>query len=336
MTTSTPRIFVTGATGLIGINLVRRLASIGHQVRILARDKSPLWPFKGLNIEVSHGDITELDSVRSALQGCDTVFHVAGLVDLRPFMRERAEMINVEGTRNVVIACRQARVKRLIHTSSIATIGHGTRANPATEESEWNFKKLNNPYFDTKREAEEIVLEAVKNKQLDAVVVNPSYVFGAYDIKPTSGFLIRQAAYGLNLFYPSGGINVVGVEDVVTGFLAAWQRGRSGERYILGSENLSYRELFNLIADRLDISHPPLPLYPFMTRILATMGYLLKPVAPKLAASINGTFFRISSIGQYVSSTKAIRELGYQPHAIGPALDQAIDWLRHHNMLPNR
>ena len=334
MSPSASRIFVTGATGLIGINLVRRLAVGGHRIRILARNNSPLWPFEGLNIEVARGDITDINSLHHAIKGCETVFHLAGLVVVSPFVREWAERINVEGTRNILAACRRIPIKRLIHTSSIVAVGHGPKNNPATEDSEWNLKALHNPYYDTKRRAEDLVLESVSRDQIDAVVVNPSYVFGPYDVKPSSGHLIRLIAANRANLYPLGGINVVGVDDVVSGHISAWQRGRSGERYILGAENLSYRELMNMIADRFGTRHPSIPLHPAWTTLLGLSGDLLGRFWPKAFSDINSQFFRISRIGHYVSSAKAIRELGYQPHPIGEAIDAAIQWLRANKMLP--
>lgn len=334
MSPTPSRIFVTGATGLIGINLVRYLAQRGQRIRILAREKSPLWPFEGLNIEVARGDITDVHSLHQAIEGCDTVFHLAGFVVISPFVRKRAEQINVEGTRNILAACRRGSIKRLIHTSSIATIGYGPRNHPATEDSEWNFKDLHNPYSDTKRHAENLVMQAVASGDLDAVVVNPGYVFGPFDVKPTSGRLIQVIAANRAKIYPRGGINFVGVGDVVAGHIAAWKKGRTGERYILGGENLAYRDLMIMIADRLGIHHPFIPLHPLWTTPIGMLGDILGRFCPKVFSDINSQVFRITEIGHYVSSEKAIRELGYQPHPIGEALDAAIRWLRQHKMLP--
>jgi dihydroflavonol-4-reductase len=327
------KILVTGATGLVGINLVHRLINEGHQVRILVRKKSRTWPFQNLILEKCVGDITDAKSVREAVDGCEVVFHAAGYVNISPFIREYAERINVHGTENVIHACIDAKVKRLVHTSSIAAIGYGTKEQPATEESEWNFARMHNPYTDTKRAGEQRVLDAVKGGNLDAVIVNPGYIIGPWDMKPTSGRMILSVVQGKMPFYPIGGISVAPVDAVIDGHIKALSKGECGERYILGGENLSYREIFEIIADIAGVTSTRIPLKPYFTWPIGLTGNLLGKFWPRTFADLNSRVFQIGSIQHYVSSKKAECKLDYHPKTARIAIREAYDWFREYGYI---
>lgn len=320
------KILVTGATGLVGINLVRRLVTDGHQVRILVRQQSKMWPFDELQVDKCVGDIKELVSVREAVDGMEAVFHVAGYVNISPFVRIQAKLINVGGTDNVIEACRDAKVKRLIHTSSIVAIGYGSKDKPATEQSEWNLASLHNPYSDTKREAEEHVLQAAHTGALDAVVLNPGYILGPWDIKPRSGLMMLAVAHGKMKFYPQGGIAIAPVDAVVEAFIQALHIGCSGERYILGGENLTYREILTLMAKVTGVKGPRIPLIRTATWPLGIMGDCLGSIWPRRFANMNSNVLRIRGIGHYVNSDKARRELNYNPGPAKQAIESAYRW----------
>ncbi len=320
------KILVTGATGLVGINLVRRLIKAGHDVRILLRKSSQTWPLDGLPLEKAYGDITKPSTLRSAVDGCEVVFHVAGYVNISPFVRHHTESINVEGVRHIVTACLDAGVKRLVHTSSIAAIGYGSPDNPATENSEWNFKDLNNPYCDSKYEGEQVVLQAVRNHSLDAVVVNPGYIIGPWDIRPTSGRMLIMIAKGKVPVYPLGGISLAPVDAVVDGHINALIKGKTGERYILGGDNLTYLDIMKLMATITKAKTPKLPLDPRLTWPVGFLGGLLGRIWPHTFADINNHVMRIGRIGHYVSSDKARKELDYQPASAQQAIQTAYDW----------
>ena len=233
-------VFVTGGTGFLGVNLIRSLVQDGHTVRALVRPTSPRVGLESPAIEFIEGDITDLESLRRGIAGCDRAYHLAGWVQVTPWGIEKARRINVGGTRNICQACIEHGVTRLVHTSSIAAVGHGPMNAPATEESDWNFQFLNAPYHTTKHESEQVVKDFV-GRGLDAVMVNPAYVIGPFDIKPTSGEIILKVAKGKLPGYPSrGGIGFVDVREVVSGMRLAMEKGRPGERYILNGENISY------------------------------------------------------------------------------------------------
>lgn len=327
------KILVTGSTGLVGVNLVRRLMTEGHQVRILIRAKSNTSPFKGLSLECVTGDIADIKSVKRAADGCEVVFHLAGFVNMSPFVRVQAERVNVKGTENVLAACCETKVRRLVHTSSIAAIGYGSNEKPATEESDWNFADLHSPYCDTKREGERCVLESVRQGRIDAVVVNPGYILGPWDMKPSSGRLMLLIAKYRIPVYPTGGISVVHVEDVVEGHIRALQRGQSGERYILAGENLSYRELMGLMAKQVGVSPPRIPLWSAVATPLGWFGDIMGRVWPRTFDDVNTLGIQIGAIGHYVSFEKARRELGYNPRPAQEAVHDAYRWFREHDYL---
>lgn len=319
-------ICITGGTGLVGVNLVHRLAREGHELRLLVRAGSNVKPFEGIAYQKVVGDITDRRSVRRAIDGCEVVFHLAGFVNMSPFLRRKAEEINVHGTENVVAACLVAKVRRLVHTSSIAAIGYGSKEEPADENSYWNFSGLHGPYYDTKRAGEQHVLSAVQTDKLDAVVVNPGYILGPWDMKPSSGRLLILIAKKRLPAYPLGGISVAHVDDIVQGHIAAMEKGHSGRRYILAGENLSYKELMTMMAEVAGVAPPRLPLPRTLAAPLGWCGDLLGHFWPHTFNDFNSLGLKIGAIGHYVSSEKAKRHLSYQPQPARRAVEDAYAW----------
>ena len=182
-------VFVTGGTGFLGVNLIRSLAADGHRIRALVRPTSKRLGLDLENVEFVQGDVTDLDSVRRGMDGCDQVYHVAGWVQFTPWGMKTARRVNVEGTENVCRTALEIGVGRVVHTSSIAAVGHGPIDAPANEETVWNLGHLRVPYYETKHEAEVVVQRYVR-QGLDAVIVNPGYIVGPYDSKPTGGRLL--------------------------------------------------------------------------------------------------------------------------------------------------
>lgn len=323
-------IFVTGGTGFLGANLVRLLVSRGEQVRLLVRANSSRLGLDSDLIEFVRGDVTDAGSVRKAMRGCDHVYHLAAWVQISPWGLETARRINVEGTRNVCAAAMEQDVRRMVHTSSIATMATGTLKEHADEATEWNLAWLRIPYYITKREAETVVLEHV-DRGLDAVIVNPTYLIGPWDVKPKAGRMLIQAASGRVCFYPRvGGINFVDVSRAATGHLLAMSRGRTGERYILGGENLSFRSFLIRVASAVGftgrrIALPYTLVYPF-----AAFGSVTGRFFPRLFRDVNLSILRSGFLQHYVSSRKAADELGFQVAPIDQAIDDAIAWFVDH------
>jgi len=283
------RVYVTGASGFVGAHVVRELRKRGAEVR---------------DEFVELGDRPGLERV---VAGCDAVFHVAALYSFDAPGRE-LQRVNVEGTRNVLDACRAQGVARLVHTSTAATCGP-VPGRVATEEDSPPAWELSVPYKWTKLEAERLVLEA----PIDAVVVNPTTPVGEGDRRPTpTGRMIRGVASGRYRAFLDIGLNVVDVRDVARGHLLALEHGRSGERYILGGANLTLVELFAAVADLAGRPRPRLRVPYAAVQAAAAVGL------------VNRNEARLARLPAYFSSAKAERELGYRPGPVEPALARAV------------
>lgn len=325
-------ILVTGATGLVGLNLVHLLTREGHPVRALCRPSSRgAAHAKKMGAEIVNGDVTDLESLRRALRGSTRVFHVAGQVGSGWQAREM-EAINVGGTRNVVQAAREANIEKLVQTSSTAAVATGTLDKPATEDSPYDLGHLKSPYHDTKERAEKLVMEAAK-QGLDACSVNPSTVFGPWDVKPSSGTLIQFAARRGIPFYTGGSNNFVNAGDVARGHLAALEKGRRGHRYILGSENLTWKEAITLLNQA--TGHKP-PRFKLNRGVAMAFCYMAAPIARHsrgTAAFMDPATLRGAYAHHCVTSEKAQRELGvkFQPVRVG--VEQGYRWFKENGYL---
>jgi dihydroflavonol-4-reductase len=325
---------VTGATGLVGGNLVRALAAHGRQVRVLLRPSSRTDLLADVpGIEHVLGDVTEPETLARACAGTEHVYHCAAVVSMWPRMAETMWQVNVIGTDNVVEAVRRAGARRLVHCSSVDAIGLPESDAPSTEQTPWNWDRLglDNPYARTKYESQQRVLEATR-RDLDAVVVNPTYMLGAYDARPSSGRMILEVAAGKAIGYPAGGNNFVDVEDVAGAMIAAAERGQRGECYILGGVDRTYREMFTLIAEVLGVSPPRLPLpYP-LARVGGWIGDLAGVVIGREPAVTTLTA-RLGYVRHYYSPRKAIATLGMRQTPIRAAIERAVRWFQEHGML---
>jgi dihydroflavonol-4-reductase len=321
---------VTGGTGFVGSNLCAALVARGHRVRVLCRPGADLRAIAGIPVEFVPGDILDRPSLDAACAGCDTVYHAAALVSFRKKMRDRQFDVNVKGTRNVVEACSAAGVRRLVHVSSIAAIGHTDDGTPATEESVYNWGTIS-AYRHTKHLAEQEV-QAGAQRGLSAVIVNPSVVIGERDIHVHGGEIIRSVKRGIALLYPDGGMNVAYVGDVVAGMMAAAESGKKGERYILGGENLSYKEVFErtarLTGGRSPFGRLPSSLLRMSARLIERTAELLSLDPPLTEEMVAGT-----TRFNWYSSGKAIRELGYRITPFDDAVGAAYRWYRAQGML---
>ncbi len=318
------RVFVTGANGLVGSNLCHRLSELGYEVTGMVRDNSNLLGLQGFNGKVIHGDILDERSLSKFMEGSDFVFHTAGLVSFDNRVRKDLLKVNVDGTRNVMNAAITAGVKKVVHTSSVAAIGLPRSGAVCRESDEYDRFKYNIAYADSKHYGEVEVRKAV-DRGLDAVIVNPASIVGQRDVYSHFGVLLRILKGKRIVPFVPGGMCVVGVDDVVTGEIAALKSGRSGERYILGSENLSFKELFSRIA-RVVGARKPNVFVPVWTAKLAASALELlsnmngKPPVLTKAHVVSAT------IPHYFTSEKAKRELGYEPHPVDMAIKKAYDW----------
>lgn len=322
------RVLVTGATGFLGGHLVRALIEAGHEPRALVRPGRETCFFEAVGAEVARGDLADEAGLRRAARGCDAVVHAAARTGDPPRdKREEQWRTNVDGTTHLVRAARAAKVGRIVHVSSIATIGASRDGTPLDEGSLWDGPPVDGvPYALTKIEAEQRALAAAR-AGADVVVVNPSSLIGPRaDGRPSGGTLAAIAARAVKIV-PPGGVSVADVEDVARGCVRALECGRAGERYILGGENLTYREFFARIAAAAGVPAPRFVL----PRMLVP---LLVPPAAALALAGRGRppwtpgLMRAWGWFAYVDSSKARRELGYTCRPLDETVRRTLAVLR--------
>jgi dihydroflavonol-4-reductase len=323
---------VTGATGFVGAAVARALLGAQWQVRVLARRGSDRRNLKNLDVEVSEGDLADLDSLLRAAQGCEGLFHVAA--DYRLGARDPAQLYkaNVEGTRNILSAAQSSGVQRIVYTSSVATIGIPADGTPGDEQSANSLENMIGHYKRSKYQAEEVVREAAR-EGISVVIVSPSTPVGPGDLKPTpTGLLVLDAAAGRMPAYVDTGLNIVHVDDVAAGQLLAYERGRAGERYILGGQDMSLREILEMIA-RLEGRSPPRLRLPY--GVVLPIAYLAEGFARLSGRSGRITLegVRMSRKKMFFSSAKAERELGYRWRPPVQAFEDAIRWFRDNGLL---
>ncbi|WP_428530980.1 hopanoid-associated sugar epimerase [Rhodopila sp.] len=324
---------VTGATGFVGSAVARALAVRGHDLRLLVRTTSDRRNLAGLDAEVVIGDLTDPDSLVRAASGCRYVLHVAA--DYRVWVPDPAAMLraNVDGAVAMVRAAAQAGAERIVHCSSVAAlgqIGDGSVADEATPTNEADFVGV---YKRSKYLAEKAVLELAGRDQLPVVVVNPAAPVGPRDIKPTpTGKMIRDAAAGRMPAYLDTGLNIVHVDDVAEGHVLALERGRLGERYVLGGENMLLKDVLALVADVVhrrppSIRLPEAAVWPvaLVMEKLAT----LTGIAPMMTRD----HLKMARKKMFYSSAKATAELGYQARPARLAVQDAVAWFRANGML---
>lgn len=325
---------VTGATGFVGSAVLRRLLEAGHAVRALVRAGSDRRNLEGVDVELVEGDLRDSESLERALAGCRALFHVAA--DYRLWVRDPEVLYrsNVDGTRNILEAAVRTRTERIVYTSSVATLGINRDGSPASEDTPVSLEDMIGHYKRSKFLAEAAVRELIAAQRLPVVIVNPSTPIGPRDIKPTpTGRIIVEAASGRIPAFVDTGLNVVHVDDVAAGHLLAFERGREGERYILGGEDMALRDILAEVA-ALSGRKPP--------RVRLPHGLVL-PIAwfaetwarctnsGEPMATVDGV--RMAKKRMFFSSEKARRELGYQPRPARDAIADAVGWFRAHGYL---
>ncbi len=300
---------VTGSTGFVGNAICRGLLDAGYEVRAFHRPSSSLRLLEGLPVEQALGDLTQPETLLEAMQGVDAVFHAAALLGVREDPGP-LQAVTVEGTRAVLQGALQAGVQRVVHTSSVAALGvpehYGSQRMPIDERHTWNYIPERWPYGYAKYLAEMEVQKAVA-QGLDVVIVNPSLVFGPRDVYRMNTSLVVQVARGRLPALVDAGINVVHIDDVARGHVSALERGRTGERYILGGENLTLKEIVQKIAALTGGSKPLVELPPRVVRSMAAparwlRSFLNLPVDPS-TLYLAGRYF-------YYDTHKALGELG--------------------------
>jgi dihydroflavonol-4-reductase len=315
------QVLVTGSTGFVGGQLCRGLVEQGHAVRAFHRATSTLRILEDLPVEHVVGDLTKPDSLLAAMEGVEAVFHAAAL--LGGGQPGRMYAVTVEGTRAVLAAAREAGVRRVVHTSSVAALGIPVDGMRLNENSTWNYRTDLWPYGYAKYLAEQEVQKAVAAGQ-DVVIVNPSLVLGPGDVYRQTRSLIVQAANGRVPLAVEGGLNVVHVADVVAGHLAALERGQTGERYLLGGENITHEALLGLIAE---VAGVPAPRVTMPGRAARRFARLLQPLEGLLQLPVSMHTLRMAGLYFWLDTLKSQAELGLSaPRPVRAAIQDAYAW----------
>ena len=320
---------VTGASGFVGTALVRKLIAASFQVRVLLRPASDRRNIEGLPVEIALGDLADNNSLERALEGCNALFHVAA--DYRLWARHPQQIYqsNVAGTVNIMQAALKAGVERIVYTSSVATLGLHDDGTPADENTPVTINDMIGHYKRSKFLAEVEVKRMIAGQGLPAVIVNPSTPVGPRDIRPTpTGRMVLDAACGRTPAYVDTGLNLVHVDDVAQGHLLAFERGVTGERYILGGRNMTLKEILTEVA-RTTGQKPPRVRLPH--NLVLPIAYISEAWAwltngPEPRATVDGV--KLSKKYMFFSIEKARRELGYNPRPVEEALKDAVEWFR--------
>jgi farnesol dehydrogenase len=329
------RVFITGATGFIGERLTQHLAESGVQVNALVRNPAKAAGIANTNVVPIRGELSDTESLRRAMEGCEQVYHLAGFLDVWHRDRSIYNRINVEGTRNILKAASDAGVKKLVFTSTAGTMGHSKRG--VVNEDTGDISLVTTPYERTKAEAEELV--RTWNSHMESVIVNPSRVYGPGQLGRSNiaTQLIDWYSRGKWRFVPGTGGqvgNYAFVEDVVRGHLLAMEKGRHGERYILGGENRSYRDFFATIAEvtgrRYRLIGIPLVVMTAFARLQLALAALGKP------PSITPGFVRKYNYHWNLDVGKAQRDLGYEITPLKSGIEITLTWLNELQKAGNR
>jgi len=320
--------FVTGATGFVGSHVVRLLRARGDRVRVLVRCSSGSTNLEGLDCETVTGDLRDAASLIRCVQGCRCVYHVAA--DYRLWARNPQEIYesNVAGTRNLLSACCEAGVGKVIYTSTVGTIGMNPDGVPTDEDTPVSLDDMIGHYKRSKFMAEQVTMEFA-HSGLPVVIVNPTTPVGSGDIKPTpTGKIILDFLRGRLPAYVDTGLNIVAVEDVAQGHILAEQHGEVGERYILGGENLSFQEILEILARICGSRLPRFPM-PWIAALgVAYVNQFFMGTILHREPSIPLEGVMMARHKMYVSSDKARRKLGYTPRPAEEALREAVKYFR--------
>jgi len=324
-----PLVLVSGANGFLGRHLVAELVGRHYAVRALVRPGTAppfpaAWP-----VQYHAADLARPAALAGAADGCAAIIHAAALAQVNPARHPAVWAVNLGGTEAVLGLARQAGVDRLVYVGTANVFGFGPRARPGDETRPYAGRRYGLDYMDSKRAATDAVLRAVQQEQLPAVLVHPTFMLGPGDAKPTSNALLLELYRGRLPGYPPGGKNYVHVRDVATATVNALHRGRIGESYILGNQNLTYRDAFRLMARELGVAPPRWPLPAALAQLYGRFCDLQARRTGR-PARLNAAMAAVANDGHYFSPQKAQAELALPQTPVAQAVREAFAWFRTH------
>lgn len=327
--------FVTGATGYVGQAVVRDLLAHGHQVRALVRRTSDTRYLDGIDVERVYGDLRDLESLRAAMQGCDTLFHVGAYVAL--WAPDPSEILdaNVLGTRYVLQVARDLGYQKCVYTSSIATVGPNPDGTPADEEAIYRWAP-EDTYLLSKYMGEVEALRAAV-RGCPVVIVNPASCYGEFDYRPSlPGMLVLHVLCGRMKAYIDSSMNMIDIRDQARGHVLAAERGRVGERYLIGNENIGVREACQILSE---ITGIPPPKYRIPIRVAMLFGLMAQLRAQYITKRPPSMNYAAIKMGRYqiaYDCSKAVRELGLELHPVRGALERSVEWFMNNGFVPEK
>ncbi|MCS7079422.1 MAG: NAD-dependent epimerase/dehydratase family protein [Chloracidobacterium sp.] len=324
------KVFLTGGTGFVGANVLRELLSGGAAVRVLARPNSDRRNLEGLAFELVEGSLDDPSRLTRAMDGCEWVFHIAAHYSL--LRRDRAAIYrtNVEGTRHILQAARAAGVKRIVHTSSVAAIGVPPEGQVADETFQTTVEELVGDYKKSKFLAEQLARDAAR-EGLPVVIVNPSTPIGPYDIKPTpTGDIVLRFLQRRMPAYVDTGMNLIHVRDVAVGHIRAVEKGRVGERYILGHRNMTLKEILDMLAAITGLPAPTRRLPHWLPIVVGAVDEFFLSRLTGKPPTVAFDSARMAARPMYYDATRAVTYLGLPQTPIETALREAVNWFREH------
>jgi dihydroflavonol-4-reductase len=321
------KVLVTGSDGLLGSHIVRELLSDGYTVRALVLPNSSSKTLDGLDVERIRGNICNPDDIITAIRGCDMVIHAAASTKVWPTRSSDIWHTNLIGTQNVVEAALENNIQRLVYVSTASAFHSGSKENPGTENDPFDGYRYRLDYIDSKYAAHEYVLQATRERGLPAILINPTFMFGEYDSLPSSGKMIVAVYRGGLPGYTNGGKNFVYAKDVARACVNALKMGRIGECYIAGNQNLSYREVFQIMAKVMGVKAPKLKLPQALIMAYGYLGTFFGKLL-HLIPNISHATARVSCDGQYYSPKKAVEELKMPQTPLEKAILNAFNWLK--------
>ncbi|MBN2773321.1 MAG: NAD-dependent epimerase/dehydratase family protein [Prolixibacteraceae bacterium] len=318
---------LTGADGLLGSNVVRELIRQGFNVRVLVERGRNTGTLDGLDIEKVEGNILDKTSLAEAVSGCDFIIHAAASTSIWPPQSEIIRKVNIEGTRNLVEAAIENKVKRIVHVGTANSFGAGTKENPGDESSPFSAGKYKLDYIDSKYKVQQILLNEYKKSNTKIVIVNPTFMLGPFDSKPSSGQFLLALYQKQVPGYTKGGRNFLYVKDAAVAVVNALTKGRPGECYILAGTNLTYKE-FNEVLEKTFGIKPPKIRFP--KPAIMTYG-VLSEIAGKVFGfepKVSRAVAKISNDLYFYNAKKAVDELDLPQTPIETAVKDAIDWFK--------
>lgn len=318
------KVLVTGANGFLGTNTVSELLNLGYQVKGLIRNKLRSRNISHQNLEFIKGDITNLSDLEKAITDCLFVIHIAAVTNPKLLNYKDYEKVNVTGTENVLKACLKGKIKKLVYVSSANVFGFGNINKLGKENDSIKIPFSKSFYSISKLEGQKIVFS--KSHKMDVVAVNPSFMIGPYDSKPTSGKIILMGLKKYVLFYPPGGKNFIHVKDVSKGIISALEKGINGEAYLLTNENLTYQQYFKKLIAKTTLNPVLIKIPKELLHIIGFLGDVFRKLGIK--TSLSRTNLGTLTINSYYSNHKAKTQLNLKFTPIDDALTDAINWFQ--------